>query len=230
MTDHPLLRPGPLPGVSVAWVDLDAPPVPLSTLDGWLSPDERERAGRFRFEIDRCRYVAARGILRSLLASQVDVPPSGLSIDLDPFGKPRLGACHGSDLRFNVSHTAGRALYAFASRRELGVDAEVVRPIPDMDSLARQVFTAAELAEWLAVPRPDRVAAFFNGWTRKEAFVKALGHGLSFALDRFEVSLALEAEPRLLRVDPEAGPLSRWSLSAWQPEHGHRAALVVENR
>ena len=99
-----------------------------------------------------------------------------------------------------------------------------------MDSLARQVFTAAELAEWLAVPRPDRVAAFFNGWTRKEAFVKALGQGLSFPLDRFEVSLAPEAEPRLLRVDPEAGPLSRWSLSAWQPEHGHKAALVVESR
>jgi 4'-phosphopantetheinyl transferase len=210
MTGHPLLRPGPLPEVSVAWVDLDAPPVPLSTLDGWLSPHERERAGRLHFDIDRCRFVAARGILRSLLASQVGVSPS--------------------DLRFNLSHTAGRALYAFASKRELGVDAEVMRPLPDMDSLARQVFTAAELSEWLAVPRPDRVAAFFNGWTRKEAFVKALGQGLSFALDRFEVSLALEAEPRLLRVDPEAGPLSRWSLSAWQPEDGHRAALVVENR
>jgi 4'-phosphopantetheinyl transferase len=228
MTSRPALRPGPLPGVSLAWIDLDDPPEPLLTLGEWLSPLERERAGRFHFEIDRRRFVSARGALRGLLAAQLDLSPTDVPIESDSLGKPRLAARLGSDLRFNLSHTAGRALYSFAVGRELGVDAEALRPLSDMDALAHDVFSAAELAEWLAVPLDRRVEAFFNGWTRKEAFVKALGRGLDFPLKAFDVSLAPDRPARLLRCDPEGGAVSRWSISAWSPESGYVAALVIE--
>ena len=152
MTSHPALRPGPLPGVSVAWVDLDDPPEPVTALEGRLSPLERERANRFHFEVDRRRFACARGTLRGLLAVQLGLSPADVPIESDQLGKPRLAAQLGSDLRFNLSHTAGRALYSFAVGRELGIDTEALRPLSDMDALAHDVFSAAELAEWLAVP------------------------------------------------------------------------------
>ena len=228
MTSHPVLRPGPLPGVSLAWVDLDDPPEPATALEGRLSPPERERANRFHFEIDRRRFACARGTLRGLLAVQLGLSPADVPIESDHLGKPRLAAHLGSDLRFNLSHTAGRAFYAFAVGRELGVDAEALRPLSDMDTLAHDVFSAAELAEWLAVPPDRRVEAFFNGWTRKEAFVKALGRGLDFPLKAFDVSLAPDRPARLLRCEPEGGAVSRWSMSAWSPEPGYVAALVID--
>ncbi len=228
MTSHSTLRPGPLPGVSVAWVDLDDPPEPVTALEGRLSPLERERANRFHFEIDRRRFACARGTLRGLLAGQLGLSPADVPIESDRLGKPRLAASLGSDLRFNLSHTAGRALYAFAMGRELGVDAEALRPLSDMDTLAHDVFSATELAEWLAVPPDRRVEAFFNGWTRKEAFVKALGQGLGFPLKAFDVSLAPDRPARLLRCEPEGGAATRWSMSAWSPESGYVAALVID--
>lgn len=223
------LRPGPMPGVSIAWVNLDRPLSPSETLDGWLSPTEREQAERFRFEVHRRRYVVARGTLRRLLADQLGLVPSGVPIETDGFGKPRLAVSSGSDLRFSLSHTAGRALYAFAAGREVGVDAEAMRPLPDMDALVHDVFSPSELVEWRSVPVEQRVEAFFNGWTRKEAFVKALGRGLDFPLAAFDVSLTPGTEPRLLRVSPEGGPVTRWSMHAWSPEPGFAAALVVDS-
>lgn len=228
MTSHSALRPGPLPGVSVAWVDLDDPPEPVTALEGRLSPPERERSNRFYFEVDRRRFGCARGTLRGLLAVQLGLSPADVPIESDDLGKPRLAARLGSDLRFNLSHTAGRALYSFAVGRELGVDTEALRPLPHMDALARDVFSAAELAEWLAVPPDRRVEAFFNGWTRKEAFVKALGRGLDFPLKAFDVSLAPDHPARLLRCETEGGAVSRWSMSAWSPEPGYVAALVID--
>jgi 4'-phosphopantetheinyl transferase len=213
--------------VRYAWVDLDDPPEPFPALEDRLSPVERERADRFRFDVDRRRFVCARGTLRRLLARQLGVSPADVPIEPDPLGKPRLAARLGSTLRFNLSHTAGRALYAFAVGRELGVDAEAIRPLSDMDALARDVFSAAEWAEWIAVPLDQRIEAFFNCWTRKEAFVKALGRGLDFPLKSFDVSLALDRPARLLHVSPEVGSATQWSMSAWSPESGYAAALVV---
>jgi 4'-phosphopantetheinyl transferase len=229
MIPHPLLRPGPLPDVRLAWVNLDDPPEPFAALEGWLSPAERERAARFHFEVDRRRFVAAHGMLRSLLGHQLGLRPAELSIEADHYGKPRLGAHLGSDLRFNVSHAAGRALYGLMSGKEIGVDAEDVRPLKDMEALAREVFSYGELAEWISVPIERRVDAFFCGWTRKEAFMKALGRGLNFPLSAFDVSLAPDRPARLLWVEPESGPASRWSMAAWSPEAGFVAALVIDS-
>jgi 4'-phosphopantetheinyl transferase len=230
MSEDRLLRPGPLPGVRIAWVDLDRPPEPLARLEAWLSAAERARASRFRFDVDRRRFLAARGLLRRLLAAELDIPPAEVTIEADVHGKPRLGAAHGSELRFNLSHAAARGLYGFAVGREIGVDVENLRPLADMDALASTVFSPAEHEEWRSVPPGRRVEAFFAGWTRKEAFVKALGRGLDFPLGAFDVALTPDRPAALLRVTDEGGPASRWSMVAWTPEDGFVAALVAEAR
>jgi len=218
----------PLPGVSTAWIDLDSPPVSPAVLESWLDPTETRRAVRFRFARDRHRWVTARGMLRALLAHQLGVQPSAVPIVIDAFGKPRLDPETGSDVRFSLSHAEGRALFAFARHCQVGVDVEVLRPLRDMESLAGHTFSPRELVEWRLVPTEQRVEAFFNGWTRKEACGTALGRGWGFPLEAFDVSLAPGADPRLLRVSPDVGPAGRWSMHAWSPERGFVAALVLD--
>jgi 4'-phosphopantetheinyl transferase len=223
----PLLQPGPLAGVRVAWVNLDHPPDPPARLEGWLSAVELDRARRFRFDVDRRRFVAARGVLRRLLAAELGISPSDVAIEADGFGKPRLAAAHRSDLRFNLSHAAARGLYGFAEGRPVGVDTEDVRPLSDLDSLAREVLSPAEVAEWRSNPPELRLLAFFSAWTRKEAFVKALGRGLDFPLHDFDVSLTPGRPPAILRLALPGSRHSDWSVSAWSPEPGFVAALVT---
>jgi 4'-phosphopantetheinyl transferase len=167
---------------------LDVDAGPLARL---LSADEGERAGRFAFERDRRRYVVARARLRQLLGERLGAAPESLRFVYHAHGKPALARCPGQrDLRFNVSHCGEVAAYAFADGREVGVDIEEVRALPDADALAMRFFSPDERAAYLSLPRQARPRGFFNCWTRKEAFVKALGAGLSQPLDAFDVSRA----------------------------------------
>jgi 4'-phosphopantetheinyl transferase len=194
-----------------------------------LAPDERARAARFVRDRDRARFVVARGGLRAILARYLGRDPCGLRFEYGPFGKPVLsGASRGSDIRFNVSHADDMALYAVTSRREVGVDIERVRPDVAPDDIAERFFSRQEVATLRDLPVPRRLEAFFACWTRKEAFIKARGQGLSLALDGFDVSLTPGRPPALLRVhdDPEEG--ARWSLRALYPSPDHAAALAVE--
>jgi 4'-phosphopantetheinyl transferase len=218
--------PAELAGVSAVWVDIDRPLAGLSP--AWLQPSECERANRFRFEVHRRRFIAARLALRALLGERLGLAPDAVPLALDESGKPRLAGGSPGDLRFNLSHSGPRALCAFARGREVGVDVEAVRALPDMEELALEVFSASELGEWRSVDASQRVQAFFNGWTRKEAFVKALGRGLDYPLQAFDVALRPNADARLLQAGGEAGPASRWMMHAWSPEPGYQAALVVE--
>jgi len=222
----PTLRESELPGVRVAWTALDDPRREPAELAGCLSSSERERAGRFRFEPDRRRFVVAHAILRGLLAESLDCDPAGVEIVTDAFGKPRLGA-GARELAFNLSHTGERALYAFSPGVELGVDAEELKPLADMSRLAQDVFSATELAEWKGLPEAERVAGFFGGWTRKEAVLKALGRGLDYPLRAFSASLAPGGAARLLHAPVETGPASEWSLTSLCPEPGYLAAVVA---
>jgi 4'-phosphopantetheinyl transferase len=225
----PALRDSPLPGVRVAWADLDDPQQAEAELETCLSPEERERARRFRFERDRRRYVVTHAVLRCLLAQDLDLEPGGVEIVADALGKPRLGKPT-AGLAFNLSHTGARALFALGRDVELGVDAEALKPLADMPRLARDVFAPEELAEWEALPEAQRTLGFYSGWTRKEAVVKALGRGLDYPLAAFSVSLTPGRPAELRRAPVEAGPPSAWSVAALSPEPGYVAAVVARRQ
>lgn len=225
----PALRECVLPGVRVAWADLDDPRRVEAELATCLSPEERDRARRFRFDRDRRRYVVTHAVLRGLLARALDLEPAAVVIVADTLGKPRLGD-EAAGLVFNLSHTGARALFALAHGVELGVDAEALKPLANMSHLARDVFAPDELAEWEALPEAQRTLGFYGGWTRKEAVVKALGRGLDYPLAAFSVSLAPGLPARLRRAPVESGPPSAWSLAEISPEPGYLAAVVARRQ
>jgi 4'-phosphopantetheinyl transferase len=211
--------------VHVAAVSLDLPwRRPL-----WLSPDERRRAAAFHFERDRRRFAAARGILRELLGRYLGVDSSALVFVYGSHGKPAL-ASPWEGLRFNVSHSGGLALFAFATGQDVGVDIEQERPLPEMDSIAERHFSPLENAALQLLAEPERRRAFFRCWTRKEAFIKAIGDGLSHALDSFDVTVAASEPARLLRVAGEPDASRRFRLEGLEPAHGFAAALAALGR
>ncbi len=210
--------------VHVWHADLDR--LPEAVLAASLSADERERGRRFHFERDRRRFVTARGLLRLVLGRYLDMRPAGVRFGYGPRGKPFLASADG--LRFNVSHSGGLALLAFAWRREVGVDVERLRPVPEAEDIAGRYFSPWEAAELRRLPKGERAAAFFRCWTRKEAFVKATGDGLSRPLDGFDVTVAPGEPARLLRVAGEPGAAGRFWIEDVSPGRGFAAALAVE--
>lgn len=201
----------------------------LSELRSLLSPEEQDRADRFQFAADRDRFVAAHGLLHVLLARYLRETPGRIVFEQNPFGKPALApSIHHEDLRFNLSHSEGLVLYAFTRGREVGVDVERIRPVPDFERIAEQYFSLAERAELGALGSECKLDGFFAFWTLKEAYIKALGQGLSVPLHDFSVSLQPDAVGRLLRhagADCECG---RWSLQRLTPGPGYAGALAVE--
>lgn len=166
-----------------------------------LAPDELVRAAAFRFPRDRDAFALARGLLRTLLGGYLGVPPGALRFAYTRYGKPYVEGPPGAgSLCFNLSHAHDIVLYAFARGRKVGVDVEYLRREFACDEIARRFFSPRELEALRAVPPERRTEAFFDRWTRKEAFVKAVGEGLSFPLDRFEVSLEPRATAALLAV------------------------------
>jgi 4'-phosphopantetheinyl transferase len=194
-----------------------------------LSVDERERAGRFAFERDRRRYIVARARLRQLLGERLGVAPECLRFVYQPQGKPALASCPGQrDLRFNVSHCGEVAAYAFAEGREVGVDIEEVRELPDADDIVMRFFSRRERGAYMRLPLRERPQGFFNCWTRKEAFIKALGSGLSCPLDSFDVSFAPGRPARILRVGRVAASRCGWTLRSFVPGPGLVGAVALQ--
>ena len=208
---------------------LDAPAPRIDALRDTLSPDERERAARFRFERDRERFIVARGLLRRLLGEYLDLSPEQIRFGYGPRGKPFL-AEPDDTLRFNLSHAGQIVLYALTRRRRIGIDIEHVRPVAALDTLCRHWLSPRENAMLSDLGDEARLLGFFNCWTRKEAYVKARGDGLDHPLDRFTVSL-LPGEPaRLLAVQDDPDESARWSLQALTPAPDYVAALAVEGQ
>ncbi len=194
-----------------------------------LAANEIARADRFYFERDRKRFTVARGVLRAILSCYLDVEPSQLGFSYSGYGKPALATAPGKDsLRFNVSHSHELALYAITRGREVGIDIEHIRANVASDAIAERHFSSREVATLRALPAHLRREAFFTCWTRKEAYIKARGEGLSLPLDRFDVSLAPGEPAALLRTLGDPGEASRWALQALTPGGGYVAAVVVE--
>lgn len=189
-----------------------------------LEASELERAGRFHFEKHRRHFMVGRGFLREVIARYQQVRPETLRFVYGAYGKPALAGAQ--SLRFNMSHSHEVGLVAVARDAELGVDVEHVRADFATGDIARRFFSRAEVETFDALPQEEQVAAFFRCWTRKEAYIKAIGKGLSKALDAFDVTLAPGDAPALLRAE-EDDP-SRWELSDVEVGEGYAGALMVE--
>ena len=213
--------------VHVWYVDLAVAAGTVARLAADLSPDERERADRFKLERDRRRFVLARRALRALLGGYLGVPPRELTLVYGAHGKPALGGQHAA-LAFNVSHSGDVAVVAAGWSRALGVDVEAWRALPDLAALAARAFAPAERAVLDALAAIDQPAAFFRCWTRKEAFIKATGLGLAQPLGDFVVSLGPGEPARFLDIGGDAAALARWTLHDLTPGEGYAGALVVE--
>ncbi len=211
--------------VQVWFARLDRTPARLARMLTILNPDEAARAARFVMDVHRNRFVAARALLRDLLAGYLAEPPAAIHFAYNAWGKPALASgFSAADVRFNLSHSQDLALYAFALEREVGVDLELIRGDFANEQLAENFFSPAEVAVLRALPREYQARGFFNCWTRKEAYVKARGQGLSIELKSFDVSLAPGEEARFLRGDDCVG----WSLKSLDPGAGWVAALAAE--
>lgn len=190
------------PPFEVWRADLSVPPTDAQV--SMLSEDEIARAARFVFPRDRRRYLAAHCALRHLLAARTGRPQAALAFLEGPFGKPSLAGA--PRCAFNLSHSDDVALVAMADSGEIGVDVELLRPMPDAIDLARHNFSAAECAELAATRAPDQALAFLLGWTRKEACLKAIGSGLSIAPNIFTAGLGMG--PRSVRIATPQGTLT----------------------
>lgn len=214
-------------------IPLDLPEGAGDGLAAMLSTAERQRAARFRRLRDRQRYIVAHARLRELLAQRLGVGAGQVALGNNRHGKPELvGRQAASGWHFNLSYSDGAggrlALCAFSRRGRIGVDVESVRPLDETESLARQFFSSREYGLYRRLGPVDRLLGFFNGWTRKEAFVKALGTGLSHDLSDFDVSLAPGRTARILRVGGLSGERCGWHLESVGPVGGRVAAVVTE--
>ncbi len=207
---------------------LDLPVALLRQLATTLAPDEEARAQRYHFAQHRDRFIAARGILRSILARYLHMASDQVRFAYDRHGKPRLQDTTSIVLNFNLSHAEGLALYAITSITHVGIDLEVVRPALATSEIAAHFFSPTEVRALAALPNAARTEAFFACWTRKEAYCKALGEGLSLALDRFTVSVDLQL-PALLAVEGSPEEPAYWALRTLDAGPGYQATLAVRS-
>jgi 4'-phosphopantetheinyl transferase len=226
----PRARPEPPAGrveVVVSSFPLDLPAAELARLEAMLSPDERARAARYRHHRDAIRFVAARGGLRERLGALLGSSPSAIRFGYGDHGKPSLPDA--PELSFNLAHTDGLALLATTARAALGIDVEALDAGFGGQEIARQFFSSGEVAALLALEPEERDAAFLRCWTRKEAYIKAVGDGLYMPLDAFAVAFG-PGEPARLTWCRDAGEVQRWSLhdvSDMVP--GYVAAVAVDS-
>jgi 4'-phosphopantetheinyl transferase len=208
------------PGIAtLTLLDLDLPRAELDEYRGWLDADECRRASAFRRPVDRDRFIARRGLMRAHLGQELGIAPQMVRIAADEHGKPFLR--DDPDLAFNLSHSNGLALLATMRGGAIGCDIEWRNPELACPRVAQRLFAADEYAMLTALPSEQWIAGFYNCWTRKEAYVKALGLGLSHPLDAFTVSVAPGEPARFTSGEPG------WILASFEPAPGYQAALVT---
>ena len=195
-----------------------------------LSAEELARADRFKFDKHRRRFIVARATLRILLGDYFSAAPDSIEFLTTKYGKPYVRQLlDGQVLSFNVSHSHELALFAFTLEKRIGVDLEYRRQILDMESIAGHFFAKAEVTELMSLDESVRPRAFLNCWTRKEAYIKAIGEGLSHPLHTFEVTLKPGEPARLVSDAGVPDAIERWCFTALHPHPDYLAALAVED-
>ncbi|MDX1413468.1 MAG: 4'-phosphopantetheinyl transferase superfamily protein [Candidatus Promineifilaceae bacterium] len=211
--------------VHVWCTSLDTEARTFEMLKGTLSNDERARGERFKFWHDQRRYISGRGILRLLVGGYLHVDPKEIEFQYNEFGKPYLSF---TDFGFNLAHSREFALYAFCLSAEVGVDVEFIRPIEDAAGIAARFFTPAENERFQQTSFDKKPEVFMTIWTLKEAYIKAIGEGLSYPLTKFEVALPDADNPQLL-ANPHGQDLgSTWTLFSLKPDFDIVAAVAVQ--
>jgi 4'-phosphopantetheinyl transferase len=196
---------------------LDRPLEEVERLAQILSADESGRAQRFHFEQDRQKFIVARGLLRTILSRYLGMPADRLQFDYGHYGKPVIKA---TQVRFNVSHSNNLALYAITRDRDLGIDLEFIRPINDADQIAKRYFSPRENAIFQALSPDRKSAAFFHHWTRKEAYLKAVGDGLAANNQDFDRTVATE----------NSAESDRWFLRSFTAAPNYQATVAVKGK
>lgn len=216
--------------VHVWSVQLDPSPEEVERLGRSLSADEWERAHRFRFEKHRRQYVVGRGALRTLLAAYLGTRPEAVRFRYGPRGKPFLDSppASATDLQFNLSNSDEMALVGFVRGPEIGVDVEYLKPMPDCEQISERFFSESERKVLREIPGRAKEEAFFNCWTRKEAYLKAVGEGLAAPLDSFDVTLAPGDPPRMLTLEGDPERAARWFFHHLVPAEMYVGAVAIE--
>jgi 4'-phosphopantetheinyl transferase len=199
-------------------------------LGALLSPAEQATAERFRLVEDRNRYVIRHGLLRLILGRYLEQRPSAIEFQHGAYGKPGLrmdGA--GPHIFFNTSHSAEIAICAITSACPIGVDVERMREIPEIEGIARQFFVPNETRTLMALPAESRMQAFYNCWTRKEAFLKATGEGIAESLAKVEVTVAPEDKPRVVSASGDREAQEQWQLQPFSPASGYLGCVAYKN-
>jgi len=210
---------------------LEQPPPAVIDFRQLLSADERARADHFHFERDRRHFTVARGVLRNLLGRYLGINAADLRFAYTEYGKPYLEPAPPNQtraLKFNLAHAGDLAVYAITTIGDIGVDLERLNPDFAGAEIAQRFFSPTEIASLEQLPAPVRRLAFFNCWTRKEAFIKAKGLGLSLALDQFDVTLAPAEKAMLLRTRWDQDEAERWSLRALELGPDYVGAVALE--
>jgi len=195
----------------------------------WLSPDEVERADRFRFDKHRKAFVLGRAALRALIGGYLRFPPEEASFNYGPKGKPALSRPP-APLFFNMSNSGDLAAYAFTFDCEIGVDVEHRRRLLEIESIAQRFFASEEVAELMGLSEAERPDGFFNCWTRKEAYIKAVGEGLSVPLDSFRVTLQPGVPARMVDLHGSTAAAEHWTLHAFTPEPEYAGAIAYRDQ
>jgi 4'-phosphopantetheinyl transferase len=215
-------------GVHVWRAALNVPTARFDALRAHLTPKEVARAERYRFAAPSRRFVAARGLLREILGAYLDMPPARLRLRQNAWGKPRLTEPQDA-LQFNLAHTSDLLLVAVSANRAVGIDVESIHPVQNLDGLVSRTFSSNERAAFRKLPRSQRLEAFFATWTRKEAYMKARGLGFGLPPDAFDVIVAPNAHPRVVRDRylPDHG--KHWGMCDLSIGSERKASLVVQH-
>jgi 4'-phosphopantetheinyl transferase len=213
--------------IHVWQAQLDDPNCEISCLYETLTSDEQDRAARFHFERHRRRFIVARGILRILIARYIGVKAGDIRFEYSAKGKPSLAEPRVEGFSCNLSHSGDLALYAFVVGVPIGVDVEIIRPVEYMDAIAKRFFSPLEYDLLQQVSSCDRLEAFYNCWTRKEAYIKAEGLGLWIPLDSFSVSVAPSEPARLIELKSRSSDTPSWSIHHLRPATHAIGAVAV---
>lgn len=211
-------------------VHLDEMVPQIAEFRHFLNLSEKRRADRFHFQHDQAHFTVGRGMLRLILSRYLATDPRSLDFDYNQYGKPALAKKLQSRIQFNVSHSHGIALIAVTLDAEIGVDVEWIRPEFAELKIANRFFSPEEVQALKRLPESAQKGGFFNCWTRKEAFIKAKGKGLSLPLNQFVVSLDPKNPAKLLKTAWDPTEVSQWSLYALPIDKQFRAALAVEGQ
>jgi 4'-phosphopantetheinyl transferase len=203
-------------------------PTAYDEIRSWLADDELARADRFKFEDDAHRFVIGRGALRSILASYTDSSPEDIRFVYGEHGKPMLGGGFAAfRLEFNASGSDKFAACALTLDRSVGIDIECVRPAKDFDGIVERFFSPRERQSYAKLASEEKHAAFYRGWTRKEAYLKAIGTGLMRSLSSFEITLGPDESAQLVADNILGDRVERWTFHDFEPAPNYVGSVVV---